>query len=474
MDRSPSIGTVDQGDLFRLLRTRVNNGASAGPSGWTGAHLQLIAENGSLEARTGLTMMVKDICNGIFAGHMRHRLVASLLLPLDKRDGGVRPIACGEVFTKLAAHYLMSLIESRLSSLFPRIQFGVKKPGGSESAAQLTRALIDQCRSLHPDVIGLKTDFINAFNNADRAQMFRQLLACEATDPILRMFHWAYAEESPLLVYEHGRLKATLASAQGVRQGDPFAALVFALLVQRLYENAIAEAPDCHAVSVLDDLTLVGPLDQVMRAYDHIVLHAHEYHLQLRTDKCSVYVPPTSDVGQAVDDTRGRIASACASRHLKCQSQMELLGVMLGTDDDVRAHLTSSIDQHQKLFECLRHPAMPVQIGYALLRWCALPRLSYLTRTTDPMIMVRPEMAPRFDRLVTDTFKAMMKIEHDAITHEQITLPITRGGMGLRSVWATSAAAYFSSLASIMPEFAIAFPNSDTAPIDYSQTKLTG
>lgn len=255
VDRCPSIGTVDQGDLFRLLKTRVNNGAAAGPSGWTGAHLQLIAENGSPEAQTGLTMMVKDICNGVFTGHMRSRLVASLLMPLEKRDGGVRPIACGEVFTKLAAHYTMSLIESRLPSLFPRIQFGVKKPGGSESAAQLTRAMIDQCRSRYVDTIGLKTDFTNAFNNADRAQMFERLLACDATDPILRMFHWAYAEESPLLVYDRGQLKALLASAQGVRQGDPFAAFAFALLVQRLYESAIAGTPDCHAVSVLDDLT---------------------------------------------------------------------------------------------------------------------------------------------------------------------------------------------------------------------------
>lgn len=211
-----------------------------------------------------------------------------------------------------------------------------------------------------------------------------------------------------------------------------------------------------------------------MRAYDHIVEHAREYHLQLRVDKCSVYLPPADDTPV---ETRRAIEAACASRQLKCLSQMELLGVMLGTDDDVRAHLTISIDQHQKLFECLRHPAMPVQIGYALLRWCALPRLSYLARTTDPMVMIRPEMAPRFDLMVTSTFKAMMKVEHDPITHEQITLPISRGGMGLRPVWSTSASAYFSSLASIMPEFASAFPTTDTTDakrtIEYEQTKVT-
>ena len=36
----------------------------------------------------------------------------------------------------------MWLIEDQLQSLSPRIQFGVKRAGGSESAAQLTRALL--------------------------------------------------------------------------------------------------------------------------------------------------------------------------------------------------------------------------------------------------------------------------------------------------------------------------------------------
>ncbi|MDR3446153.1 reverse transcriptase domain-containing protein, partial [Dyella sp.] len=458
VDRSPGIVSMDQTQLFRLLSRRVNNGSAAGPSGWTGAHLQLIAQNASPEAQDGLTMLIKDIGNATFGGHMRQRLLASLLLSIEKRDGGVRPIACGEVFTKLAAHYQMHLIEDQLPSLFPRIQFGVRKPGGSESAAQLARAMIDQCRSVHIDTIALQTDFINAFNNADRAQMWETLMRHDEVAPILRMFHWAYAEESPLLVYERSRLKAILASAQGVRQGDPFAAFVFALLVQTLYEKAIAGHPDCHAVSVLDDLTLVGPLDQVMRAYDYIALHAEEYHLQLRVDKCSVYVPPTDDLPPA---TRHSIEHACTSRQLRCLDRLELLGVTLGTAEDIHSHLTRSIDQHQKLFEYLHHPAMPTQIGFALLRYCALPRLSYLARTTLPEHMLRSEMAPRFDSMVIDCYHRIMGTTEemsDRHVLEQIQLPIKRGGMGLRPVARTCHSAYFASLASIMTEFVQAFP----------------
>lgn len=69
----------------------------------------------------------------------------------------------GEVLYKLAAHYNMSLVEESLPSLFPRIQFGVKRSGRAECAAQLTRLTLAQCAKEHPlDTIALKSDFRNA------------------------------------------------------------------------------------------------------------------------------------------------------------------------------------------------------------------------------------------------------------------------------------------------------------------------
>jgi hypothetical protein len=43
----------------------------------------------------------------------------------------------------------------------------------------------------------------------------------------LNEFHWAYSVASPLLVYDDDTL-VQLSSSEGVRQGDPFAAFVFA------------------------------------------------------------------------------------------------------------------------------------------------------------------------------------------------------------------------------------------------------
>jgi hypothetical protein len=454
---------VEWSKLAPLIKRRVNNGSAPGPSGWTGSHLQLLADCEDREVVDGLCQLTKDICNGVFTGATQQRLLACLLQPISK-DGSntnVRPIAMGEVFVKLAAHYGMLLIEEQLPALFPRIQFGVKHAGGSESAAHLTRALLLQSAALDATTIALKTDFENAFNRADRSQMWVRLLQDKRTEPIWRMFHWAYSVASPLLVYDQRDLRAVLMSSEGVRQGDPFAAFVFAFLVQPLYEAAIAELPECHAVSIQDDLTLVGPQEQVFKAFDRIQQMAASFHLTLRVDKCAVYIP--ASVSTAED--RERIIRACADRSLAHSDRMESLGVMHGSDDAIRTQCAETVERHRSFFTALTHPAMPVQIGLTLLRYCALPRLSYLARTTHPANL--STAASDFDRMAWECFAKLVGLSGSpaAEIQEQIQLPLSMGGLGMRPVTSYSATAYFASLAATLPDYIAAFtPVTPSAP----------
>lgn len=476
-NKALEIAAVDPKTLLTLLKRRVNNGAAPGPSGWTGSHLQLIASGSSEQARDGLCLLIRDICNGVFGGATQQRLLASVLMPIGKKDGrSVRPIAMGEVLVKLAAHYCMSLIEEQLPTLFPRIQFGVKRAGGSEAAAQLTRALFEQSRRQHGTTIALKTDFANAFNAASRARIWDTLLKHPETEPLWRMFHWAYSDPSALLLYDRSRLHTRLPSSEGVRQGDPFAAFAFALSVQPLYEAAIDGLSDCHAVSVQDDLTLIGPAEQVFAAFDRIVAAAPDYHLSLRVEKCAVYVPVSLADEQLM---HAEVLDGCNTRQLAHSASLESLGVLLGSDDDVRAHCDKAVAELEERFRALRHPAMSVQDAFLLLRSCALPSLAFLTRTVPPELL-RPA-AQRFDSLVRDTFLHLMQLQLDRIAtsgvataeqlREMISLPLKLGGMGLRPAERVAASAYFASAAAILPDFLRAFP-ALTALANGSETEL--
>lgn len=462
-DRATPLVAVDPATLVRVLKQRVDNGSAPGPSGWSGSHLMVLANSGLPEVQAGLCALVRDICNGVLTGDAKRRLLASVLIPLSKgaHSTAVRPIAVGEVLVKLAAHYSMSLIEDQLLKLFPRIQYGVKRAGGSESAAQLIRAALDEAARNCSNSVGLQIDFKNAFNASSRSQAWKKLLSTPQAESIWRMFHWAYSEGSDLLLYDRSSLYSVLQSLEGVRQGCPFAAFAFALLVQPLYEAAIADLPTVKAISVLDDLTLIGPLDDVMIAFDRVQAKAAAFQLELQVPKCKLFIPPSSRAAAE------RIRAAAVHRQLECTSSLLALGVTHGDDSAVRKHCSETARSHERFFDALSHPAMPAQIGFALLRYCAVPRMSFMARTVQPHLF--HETAELFDRMVRDCFATLIRLERrmrqDQLPHmstaqlsERVSLPISSGGMGLRPFTRISHAAYFSSLAAVMPDFTALFP----------------
>ena len=111
----------------------------------------------------------------------------------------------------------------------------------------------------------------------------------------------------------------------------------------------------------------------------------------------------------------------------------------------------------------LTHPAMPVQIGLTLLRYCALPRLSYLARTTHPAHL--SAAASDFDRMAWECFAKLVGLSGSpaAEIREQIQLPLSMGGLGIRPVTSYSATAYFASLAATLPDYIAAFTPSTPA-----------
>jgi hypothetical protein len=61
-----------------------------------------------------------------------------------QKPPGVRPIAVGEIFYKVAACYSIEEIgETNIHSLFPNIQVGVGVKGGAERAIHLVQSWLE-------------------------------------------------------------------------------------------------------------------------------------------------------------------------------------------------------------------------------------------------------------------------------------------------------------------------------------------
>jgi hypothetical protein len=127
--------------LVKLIDTKLKNGSSPGPFGWTGELLGTLV--GDSECSQGLAVLVEDMINGNLGPQARSYLMASRLIPLGKEGGGVRPIAINETFYKLATHYVLSLVKPILPDIFEPIQLGIGARGGAERAVHLVQTALE-------------------------------------------------------------------------------------------------------------------------------------------------------------------------------------------------------------------------------------------------------------------------------------------------------------------------------------------
>jgi len=150
---------------------KLKNGSCGGPSGWTGDLVfALVADPDCVQ---GLCSLVVDMLNGHLPDRARAYLTSSLLIPVNKSGGGIRPIAVSEVFYRLACIYALELVRDVLPDVFEPIQLGVGSVGGSERAVHLLQAGL---ATMGPDAVVLKCDFQNAFNERKREQIYSRTL----------------------------------------------------------------------------------------------------------------------------------------------------------------------------------------------------------------------------------------------------------------------------------------------------------
>jgi len=134
---SPTVA-VDPEILQKLIKSKLCNGSATGPSGWTGELVSALV--GDADCMRGLCLLVQDILNGHLDAVSRSFLLASLLIPVGKANGGVRPVAVSECFYKLATMYALASVRHTFPSLFEPIQLGVGSPGGPEHAVHVLYA----------------------------------------------------------------------------------------------------------------------------------------------------------------------------------------------------------------------------------------------------------------------------------------------------------------------------------------------
>jgi hypothetical protein len=462
---------VSRSKLSRIIRRKLNNGAAGGPSGWTGKHLQPLVTD--KECMEGLAAMIEDICNGVIVDPLlRNRLLACSLTPLQKSNGGIRPVAVGEVLGKLASCYLISVCMKSESyrQLFPSIQEGVGIAGGCENVIHFIRAAR---KVMGDDTIVITVDFKNAYNMRRRIDMWDSILKHRSESRgskvnlsyLIRYFHWAYSIPTPLVlpsIAPQSNHLLTLESCEGVRQGANESSLLFSLSMQSIYEESLKglEIKNVQAKAIQDDFTIVGKPKEAFEVFNRLKESAAQQGMEIQPNKCCI-LPPFS---LPLSESTSTIIDELKGLGLRETPLLHILGATIGQDEDINktSDLVKewaegvSIAENERFFRLLTHRDMPVQIAFRLLILSGLPRLTYLCRVMPPSFL--SDATHHFDNIVMKTLFKLCDVNVNMLSDNdllritrQAQLKMRNGGLGITPYSDIAPAAYIASLANAMP-----------------------
>jgi hypothetical protein len=428
--------------VWRQILKEIKNGAAAGISGLNGDIMNIICGDECINE--AMQLIVLDIANARFpsSSNVGQLLLRTRIIPFIKKDGGIRDIKVGEVILKLAALFVLRMCD--VSPAFPSIQLGVGSRGGAESAVHYLSTVVEASRNTQRLIIAL--DAKEAFNSIRRDAILEDVLKREELGPAHRFLHWSLTSVSQSLYFDAaGSLLKCYRDEAGVQQGSVWAAISYALAVQKPYEDCI-HGLDAAAVAVLDDLTIdAGSVTDALTAVRRIEASLKDRGVELNRHKSIVFVPS----GQPLTEEELTLIRD-AGLPAPCYDALTTLGMCVSNRPEAIEHfMMARIDKQQPFFEYLMHEQMPHQVASALLRVCGLPAFNYLQRTAAP---AQADMAMQsIQNKIMNVFAHIAHIDaNEALDEASLTrmlLPIRLGGAGLGDHKEINIAAYAAARA---------------------------
>ena len=191
---------VSELDVVRALQS-FPNGTAPGPSSLRANHLKEAVFCPSPIKSDFALKGLMGVINLLAAGRAPRNIIPFLcgasLLACQKKDGGLRPIAVGEVLRRLTSKCVVRAVQSEAVTLLSPLQVGVGVSAGCEAIVHSLASILNDGSILPESRCTLLVDFSNAFNSIDRGLMFE-----EARARIPSMSSWlecCYSSQ-PLLV----------------------------------------------------------------------------------------------------------------------------------------------------------------------------------------------------------------------------------------------------------------------------------
>jgi hypothetical protein len=400
-------------------------GSAGGPDGLRPQHLKDLVSFSLSEGSDALLVSLTEFVNLIILGKVPEYacpfFFGATLTGLHKKSGGVRPIAVGCVLRRLAAKCLCSSVFDEMGHLLFPHQLGFGTALGVEAAVHAGRSYLSNLQDGH---LMVKLDFRNAFNSIRRDQMLHSVLS--KAPKLLPLAHCSYRHPSLLFYGEF-----TIASAEGVQQGDPLGPILFCLAIHDIITSLQSE----FNIFYLDDGTLGGPVEVVKADIIKLEKAASEINLFLNHDK--------SEIISIDEPSKASILSLSPNFTVVDPAKVTLLGSPIGGEESLHVVWESKIEQLETLGSRLKllqaHDALCL-----LQNALAIPKVMHILRTAPSF---RSRVLDSFDCVLRSLLESICNIHLSEQNWIQASLPINLGGLGIRSVTMLVPSAFLASAA---------------------------
>ena len=434
----PPAASISEEDVQRAVLS-FPEGTAPGPSGCRAAFLkESINCPSGIQGRKTLAALTKFV-NCVAAGKLPLETAqffcgATIHAANKKVAGTFRPIAVGEVFRRVVAKCLAFGLGPQAATFLEPRQLGVKTRGGTEAIIHAVQAVLSDPLLPSNSKWVVQVDFRNAFNTIDRTALLKEV---RQRLPGLSAFaEWCYGAKSRLLLGGD-----VLSSTSGVQQGDPLGPLLFAICLLLLVRRVEEAAPNLviHAW-FLDDGTFVGSPLEVFKAFRVVQDFAPQLGLQVNMEKSTLW--RSLDARDA--DSDALLPSPLGISEIEDEGFV-LLGAPVGSAAFSRSVVTARVEKLSVILSKVATLQDP-QVQLALVRSCfGLPKFAYCLRTCDPAI-ASYEFAD-FDDAQCQALSSIVAAPLSTEDPHWIlaSLPVSLGGLGLRSAAIHSAAAFIAS-----------------------------
>jgi hypothetical protein len=150
----------------RRALSKFTQGSSGGPDGLSPQHLKdLIVKNSGM-AGTSLIDALTEVTNIILSEAVPREILPFLyganLTALEKKGGGIRPIASGSTLRRIAGRIACAYVTNEMGKSLQPHQMGFGIRCGVEATVHASRKFI---KNNSTSGLFLKLDFANAFNS---------------------------------------------------------------------------------------------------------------------------------------------------------------------------------------------------------------------------------------------------------------------------------------------------------------------